>query len=72
MNTLLASMLPIAGIALSAAIYAAAQAIRDFRRPNHVWSAVGGGVSLALLWAAGTILLTPVETHAVTIDLPKL
>jgi len=68
---LLASMLPIAGISLAAALYAAAQAVRDFQRKNVVWGAVGGAVSVGLFWIAGTILLTPVETHAVKIDLPR-
>lgn len=70
MNELLAFLLPIAGIALAAALYAVVQAVRDFQRKDLLFGIVGAVVSVALLWVAGTILLTPVETHAVKIDLP--
>lgn len=71
MNELLAILLPVAGITLAAALYAAAQAVRDFRDRKLLWGSAGGVVSMALFWVAGTILLTPVETHAVKIDLPR-
>jgi putative effector of murein hydrolase len=71
-NEALAFLMPIAGIALAAALYAAAQSVRDFQRQNLLWGTAGGAVSAALFWVAGTILLTPVETHAVKIDLPRL
>lgn len=71
MNDIFAALLPIAGIALAGALYAATQAVRDFQRRNRIWGMVGSAVSVALLWIAGTILLTPVETHAVKIDLPR-
>ncbi|MGL3820596.1 hypothetical protein [Sphingopyxis sp. R3-92] len=67
----LAYLLPVAGIAFAAALYAGAQTVRDFQRKNSLWGTVGGVVSVALFWVAGTILLTPVKTHAVKIDLPR-
>lgn len=65
----IAFMSGIAGVALAAALYAAGQTIRDFRQKNVAWGVAGGAVSIALLWVAGAILLQPVETHAVKIDL---
>ena len=71
MKELLAFLLPMAGIALAGALYAAVQAVRDFQHKNPFWGTIGGAVSVALFWVTGTILLTPVETHAVKIDLPR-
>jgi predicted PurR-regulated permease PerM len=45
------------------ALYCVVQALRDFRRKNYVWGAIGVALTLA-------ILAIPVPTHAVKIDLP--
>ena len=71
MTELLSYLILFAGIALAAATYAAVQAVRDFQRKNPFLGVVGAAVSLALFWATGTILLTPIETHAVKINLPR-
>jgi hypothetical protein len=47
----------------AAAIYCIARAIFDLRQKRYVWAAFG-------LISAGVLLLTPVKTHAVKVDLP--
>ncbi|WP_448663188.1 hypothetical protein ACG3SL_00480 [Sphingomonas sp. CJ20] len=48
---------------LGACIYCIARAVIDFRAGKYLWGAVGLVSALALL-------LTPIQTHAVKIDLP--
>ena len=48
---------------LAATIYCVARAIVDLRQRRYVWAAVGA-ISAAIL------LLTPVKTHAVKVELP--
>jgi hypothetical protein len=47
----------------SATIYCIARAFVDLRQKRYVWAAIG-------LVSAGVLLLTPVNTHAVKVDLP--
>ena len=46
------------------AIYCLAQAYRDFRRKDYGWGIIG-------VAAAVVILLLPISSHAVRIDLPQ-
>lgn len=55
---------------LAAGLYAAAQTVRDVRSRNIGWGMAGGVATIALFGGAATILLQPVETHAVKINLP--
>jgi len=48
---------------IGASIYCIARGIVDLRSRNYVWGALG-------LVSAGIILLTPIQTHAVKLDLP--
>jgi hypothetical protein len=48
---------------LAVAIYCAAQAIRDFRKGNYAMAAAGAAC-VALL------LLVPLQSHAIKLDLP--
>ena len=48
---------------LAVAIYCISQAIRDYRRGNYAM-AVAGAAGAAL------VLLMPIQTHAVKVDLP--
>ena len=57
-------------LCLAAGLYAAAQTIRDVRSRNVGWGLVGGVATIALFGGAAAILLQPIETHAVKIDLP--
>ncbi|OAO05183.1 hypothetical protein A8B75_05185 [Sphingomonadales bacterium EhC05] len=50
-------------ILLIAGIYCIARAVSDFRQKKYVWAVFG-------LASAAIILLMPMETHAVLIDLP--
>ena len=52
-----------AGVLLIVGIYCAAQAVRDFRKGNYALAAAGA-VCVALL------LLTPIQSHAIKLDLP--
>jgi hypothetical protein len=45
------------------AIYCVAQSVRDFRRGDYAWAAAAG-------ICAAILLLTPIQTHAVKLDLP--
>lgn len=49
--------------ALAAAIYCIAKAVIDLRARRYVWGIVG-------LLSAAVFLLTPIQTHAVKVDLP--
>lgn len=49
--------------ALVAAIYCIAKAVIDLRSRRYAWGIVG-------LLSAGAFLMTPVQTHAVKVDLP--
>jgi energy-converting hydrogenase Eha subunit H len=63
-------MMGLAALCLAAGLYAAAQTIRDVHGRNFGWGAAGGVATLALFGGAAMILLQPVETHAVKINLP--
>jgi hypothetical protein len=47
-----------------AALYCLVQAVRDVRRKQHVAAAIGAALAVA-------ILVSPIRTHAVKIDLPQ-
>ena len=47
---------------LVVAAYCIAQGVRDFRKGNHAW-ALAAGLCAAIL------LFTPIQTHAVKLDL---
>jgi hypothetical protein len=49
--------------ASAAAIYCIAKALIDLRARRYAWGIVG-------LASAAVLLLTPIQTHAVKIDLP--
>jgi hypothetical protein len=49
--------------ALAAILYCVARAILDFRQRKYAWAALGLGSAVVLL-------LAPVTTHAVKVDLP--
>ena len=49
--------------ALAAAVYCLARAVVDFRHGKYVWAVLG-------LISSAIVLLTPIQTHAVKIDLP--
>lgn len=49
--------------ALAAAIYCIAKAVIDLRARRYGWGIVG-------LLSAAVFLLTPIQTHAVKVDLP--
>jgi hypothetical protein len=49
--------------ALLAAIYCLTKAVIDLRAGRYVWGVVG-------LISAAVFMLTPVQTHAVKVDLP--
>ncbi|WP_230772353.1 hypothetical protein [Sphingomonas sp. Leaf4] len=49
--------------ALAAAIYCIAKAVIDLRARRYVWGTIG-------LLSAAVFLTTPIQTHAVKIDLP--
>ncbi len=48
---------------LCAGIYCIARAIRDFRDGNYIWTVLG-------ILSGAVFLLTPIQSHAVKIDLP--
>jgi hypothetical protein len=48
----------------AAAIYCIVRAIFDLRQKRYMWGVLG-------LISAAVLLLTPVKTHAVKIDLPR-
>ncbi|HEX6741077.1 MAG TPA: hypothetical protein VF079_04700 [Sphingomicrobium sp.] len=50
-------------MSLGVAAFCVARAIDDLRRRRYAWAALG-------FVAAAAILLTPVQTHAVKLDLP--
>lgn len=50
--------------ALLAVIYCVSRVVVDFRQGKYIWAAFGAAAALILIW-------TPVETHAVKLDLPK-
>ena len=50
---------------LAVAIYCATQAVRDFRRGNHAMAAAGAACALVLL-------LIPIQSQAIKLDLPAL
>ena len=52
---------------LAAALYCGCQVVRDRNREQYGWAAVGALVGVA---AIAALLLMPVKTHAVKIDLP--
>lgn len=49
--------------ALAATLYCIARAIVDFRQRKYVWAVLGLG-------SAAILLLTPISTHAVKVDVP--
>jgi hypothetical protein len=49
--------------ALAAAIYCIVKAVIDLRARRYAWGIVG-------LASAAVFLLTPIQTHAVKVDLP--
>lgn len=49
--------------ALAAAIYCIAKAVIDLRARRYVWGIIG-------LLSAVVFLTTPIQTHAVKVDLP--
>jgi hypothetical protein len=49
--------------AVAAAIYCIVRAIVDFRQRKYAWAALGALSALVFI-------LTPVQTHAVKVDLP--
>ncbi len=49
--------------ALGATVYCIARAVVDFRQRMYVWSALG-------IASAAVFVLTPIQTHAVKVDLP--
>lgn len=49
--------------ALAATVYCVAKAMIDLRARRYVWGIVG-------LLSAAVFLLTPIQTHAVKVDLP--
>lgn len=51
-------------VALLAAAYCIARAILDLRQRQYVWAMLG-------LFAAAAIVFTPVQTHAVKVELPS-
>jgi hypothetical protein len=57
-------------LCLAAGLYAAAQTVRDVRRGHSGWAVAGGAATIALFGGALAVLLQPVQTHAVKIDLP--
>lgn len=63
-------LMGLAALCLAAGLYTAAQTIRDIRSRNAGWGIVGGVTTFALFSGAAAILLQPVETHAVKLDLP--
>lgn len=50
-------------VSLGVAAYCLARGILDIRQQRYVWAVLG-------MAAAAAILLTPVQTHAVKLDLP--
>ena len=46
------------------AVYCLVQAVRDFRRKQYVATAIGAALAVA-------IMFVPIQTHAVTVDLPQ-
>jgi hypothetical protein len=60
----------LAALCLAAGLYSAAQTVRDIRRGNTGWGVAGGAATVALFGGALAVLLQPVQTHAVKIDLP--
>ena len=49
---------------LGAAIYCVVKAVIDLRAKRYVWGVIG-------LLCAGIILLAPIQTHAVKVDMPS-
>jgi hypothetical protein len=49
--------------ALAAAVYCVLKAVSDLRARRYVWGIVG-------LLSAAVFLATPIQTHAVKVDLP--
>ena len=50
-------------VAFAAAAYCIARAVIDLREKRYVWAAIG-------IVAGAAILLTPIQTHAIKVDLP--
>ena len=50
-------------LALSAAVYCLARGIQDIRERRYIWALLGFA-------SAAALLLTPVQTHAVKLDIP--
>ena len=50
-------------VAIAAAAYCIARGVVDLRQRRYAWGAIG-------IFAGAAILLTPVQTHAVKMDLP--
>jgi hypothetical protein len=56
---------------LVAGIYCAVRAVWDWRSKRVGLVVVSTALAVVLLLVSASILLTPVETHAVMIDLPR-
>jgi hypothetical protein len=56
-------MLAFTIVTLAATGYCIARGIADLRAKKYVWAALG-------IVVAGALLMTPIQTHAVKMDLP--
>ncbi len=56
---------------LVAGIYCSLRAVWDWRSKRVGLAVISAALGVVLLLASGSILLTPIETHAVMIDLPR-
>ena len=56
-------MLAFTIVAIAAAAYCIARAVIDLREKRFVWAAIGAVVGAA-------ILFTPIQTHAIKVELP--
>ena len=56
-------MLPFTMVAFAVAAYCIVRAVIDLREKRYIWAVIG-------ILAGAAILLTPIQTHAVKVELP--